>query len=279
MNRIAHHQRLITGLILVAVLGLALAFGGWALRLLVLSASLLGLYEFYSFYWPGKSGIGYKICGLLCGAGAVIGQAFSPFWVILSPAVAFCISALAFLGSYGRGNDQARLQDYAPLALGVIYIPLVLQLALYLSLEEQILIMAAAIATDTGGYYAGTLFGKHKIWPRVSPKKSWEGAAGGMAACCAVCVLAGGLSLMKGWSLPALPLWLWLGAGVLLNLAAQFGDFFESALKRTVDVKDSSSLLPGHGGLLDRVDSVLFVLPTYMLIRTAALAWAGTAPI
>ncbi len=271
-----HHQRLLTGLVLLAVLSLALGFGGWPLRLLALVAGLLALYEFYTFFWPGKSGLFYKACGLLCGAGAIIGQAFSPFWVILAPALAFTIAALAFLFSFGRGDTDARLQSYAPLILGVIYIPLALQLALHLSMEEQILVMAAAIATDTGGYYVGTLMGKHKIWPAVSPKKSWEGAAGGMLACCAFCVLAGALGQMKGWALPVLSLWVWAGVGIFLNLAAQFGDFFESALKRSVDVKDSGALLPGHGGLLDRIDSLLFVLPAYALVRTAAAVW-GTA--
>ena len=278
MIAISNHQRLLTGIALLTVLSLCLGFGGWALRLLVLTASLLGLYEFYCLFWPGKEGLGYKICGLFCGAGAVIGQAFSPFWVILSPSIAFCVAGLAFLYSFGRGNENARLHHYTPIVLGVVYIPLALQIGLYLSLEEQNLVMAAAIATDTGGYYAGMRFGKHKIWPSVSPKKSWEGSIGGLALCCVFCILAGALSQMKGWGLPVLPLWAWLGIGIFLNLASQFGDFFESALKRVVDVKDSGALLPGHGGLLDRIDSVLFALPAYMLIRTAVAAFTATAP-
>ena len=130
--------------------------------------------------------------------------------------------------------------------------------------------MLAAIATDAGGYYAGCRFGKHKMWPAVSPKKSWEGAGGGLLLCMAVCVCFGLLREYFEVALPALPLPAWVAVGVALNIAAQLGDFFESALKRTQNVKDSGTILPGHGGVLDRIDSLLFVLPVFLAIRQLA---------
>ena len=105
------------------------------------------------------------------------------------------------------------------------------------------------------------MWGKKKIWPRISPKKSWAGSLGGMGAC-VLTTLVFGLALGNG-----APVWQWLVLGAGLNVAAQMGDFFESALKRSLDVKDSGSILPGHGGLLDRVDSLLLVIPTYGLVR------------
>ena len=129
--------------------------------------------------------------------------------------------------------------------------------------------VVAAVASDTCAYYAGCLWGSHKIWPRVSPKKSWEGAIGGLAGCVAATALLAwcffGFSRPGGN--PAAYTAAWIAVGVLLNVAAQAVDFFESALKRSRNVKDSSALLPGHGGLLDRMDSLLFVLPAYYLAK------------
>ena len=100
---------------------------------------------------------------------------------------------------------------------------------------------------DTGAYLAGSTLGKHKLFPSVSPKKSWEGFFGGLVASA---VAAG---LLLGWEQAYY--------GVLISIIATWGDLFESMIKRSVGVKDSGSILPGHGGILDRIDSLLFVLP------------------
>lgn len=113
-------------------------------------------------------------------------------------------------------------------------------------------------ATDIGAFFAGRAFGKHKIWPRISPNKTWEGAAGGFAFAALVC----------GWfGQPAL-------LGVLIGIVAQMGDFAESAVKRKFGVKDSGNLLPGHGGILDRVDGYLFAAPLAGLLHfVGAITW------
>lgn len=108
------------------------------------------------------------------------------------------------------------------------------------------LVLLAVWATDIGGYFAGRLIGGPKLWPRVSPKKTWAGAIGGFVASLGV---AGGFAAAGLGT--AAPL---LGLGAILSIASQIGDLFESAVKRRFGVKDSSHIIPGHGGLMDRLD-------------------------
>jgi phosphatidate cytidylyltransferase len=109
-----------------------------------------------------------------------------------------------------------------------------------------ILILLVVWATDIGGYFAGRGIGGPKLWPRVSPKKTWAGAVGGFAA--SLVVAAGFAAFDLGKTAPLLLL------GTALSIASQLGDLFESAVKRRFGVKDSSHIIPGHGGLLDRLD-------------------------
>jgi phosphatidate cytidylyltransferase len=121
-------------------------------------------------------------------------------------------------------------------------------------------------AGDIAAYYVGRTFGKHKLAPRLSPNKTWEGAIGSIAGSL---VAAGGLlALADGftqWNSAKLSypeeIWYWLVLAVIVNIAAQLGDLVESALKRSAGVKDSGTLLPGHGGVLDRIDSLLLAAP------------------
>lgn len=272
MSLSSHQQRLTTALVLLALLFTAIALGGWPLRLLVLVVAGLAFYEYLSLYWKGGLCTRRKRGGLALCAALVLSQAAGPVWTLTLLALCLCAMAGVFLVSYGSGNADARFEEYGPLVHGLLYIPLILQLALYLGPAEQVLIMLAAIASDTGGYYAGSRFGKRKLWPVVSPNKSWAGLYGGMGLCVLACTAYGLAGNSAGWALPVLSGWLWLVVGLLLNLAAVGGDLFESALKRSLNIKDSGSLLPGHGGLLDRIDSLLFALPAYMLIRLFAEA-------
>lgn len=110
-------------------------------------------------------------------------------------------------------------------------------------------------AGDTAAYYVGRVFGKHPLAPVVSPKKSWEGAAGSVLGS----IIFG--TLYMGYFEPHVPLWHIAAIAVAGNIAGQFGDLAESGIKRGAGVKDSGNILPGHGGMLDRVDSSLFALP------------------
>lgn len=111
---------------------------------------------------------------------------------------------------------------------------------------------------DTGAFCFGCTLGKHKLCERLSPKKSWEGFWGGFGCC----VIAG--ALLAQWA--GLPSW-WVGAlfGVCVSVLSTWGDLFESQLKRTAGVKDAGNLIPGHGGILDRIDSLLFVAPALFI--------------
>jgi phosphatidate cytidylyltransferase len=123
-----------------------------------------------------------------------------------------------------------------------------------------ILALVTAWATDSGAYLAGTRLGRHKFFPNISPKKTWEGAIGGWIAAPLAMLALGGL---LGWSLVHCAI-----LGFLVGIAATFGDLAESLLKRQTGVKDSSNIVPGHGGVLDRLDSLLFtaVVTYYYLV-------------
>jgi phosphatidate cytidylyltransferase len=108
------------------------------------------------------------------------------------------------------------------------------------------LVLLIVWVTDIGGYFAGRGLGGPKLWPRVSPKKTWAGAIGGFVA--SLCVAAGFAAFGLGKTGPLVLL------GAVLSVASQLGDLFESAVKRRFGVKDSSHIIPGHGGLLDRLD-------------------------
>jgi phosphatidate cytidylyltransferase len=263
----AHQTRILTALALLAVVGLAIAAGGWVARLLVLAASSAALVEFYSFYWPRGVCRDRAWLGLGLGAALVLSQAGGLALNLAAVSLLVPLVGLRFLFVFGTKDSEARLGHFAPVLHGLLYIPCSLLLALYLGPAEQCLVITAAMASDSGGYYAGTLFGKRKLWPVVSPGKSWEGLWGGFALCLLACTALGSIGNAGGWELPVLPFWGWALVGILLHLAAVFGDLFESALKRSLKAKDSGTALPGHGGVLDRIDSLLFTLPVYFVLR------------
>lgn len=115
---------------------------------------------------------------------------------------------------------------------------------------------------DTGAFLAGITLGRHKLFKRISPKKSWEGFIGGVLLCVAA-AYASYYWLNEFFMVPQLETW--VGLSVVVALAATFGDFTESLLKRTMGIKDSGHIIPGHGGILDRIDSLLLVAPATLI--------------
>ena len=138
--------------------------------------------------------------------------------------------------------------------------------------EYVLFLLAVVWAGDSAAYYAGRRWGKRKLAPTVSPKKTWEGFWGQVAAGLAVGLLAGGSLAFSGVTLagpgPAALVALFALLGILVSVVAVVGDLVESTFKRSVAVKDSGGLLPGHGGLLDRLDSLLYASPVLLLALT-----------
>lgn len=144
---------------------------------------------------------------------------------------------------------------------GVVYIAVLISSLILLRGEAQsgvawvFYVLFLVAGCDTGAYYAGTYLGKHKLCPSVSPKKTIEGFLGGM-----IFVLITGL-LVKHWFFPSLSLIPTIVFLFLVSVVGPCGDLYESILKRTGGIKDSGSIIPGHGGILDRIDALLFVAP------------------
>jgi phosphatidate cytidylyltransferase len=126
--------------------------------------------------------------------------------------------------------------------------------------EALFLLMLTIMVSDTGQYYSGRAFGRRPLAPAISPKKTVEGAVGG------ILLGATALAVIGAWWLPAIGLAARAGLGVAIVGLGITGDLFESMLKRSVGVKDSSSLIPGHGGVLDRIDALLFAAPVYYVV-------------
>ncbi len=254
----SHSKRLATGSILLVILLSALVLGGYFMLAVLLLVCELSLLELYNLFWPGKNQAYIKIFFLVLTAllfWALVMQNF--IWSLLLILTSLWLSNLVFLKNYSAKGDAASLQDSFIFTAGLLYIPLSLHFFLSMNSTECILILLAVIASDTTAFYCGTAWGKTKIWPQISPKKSWVGSIASLGGCVLTTSIIGYLFGHAPW-------WAYCFLGVALNIAAQFGDFFESALKRKQKTKDSSSFLPGHGGFLDRVDSLLFALPVYI---------------
>jgi phosphatidate cytidylyltransferase len=163
------------------------------------------------------------------------------------------------------GTPALAIEKSARMSFGYVYIGgsiscLVAIMSLPQGRHWLLFILALVALVDIAGYFTGTLLGRHKLAPRISPNKSWEGVAGGLLAA------AGGGWISSLWlTLPEAPWWGMICLGVILGISSMVGDLFESALKRISGVKDSGKLLPGHGGLLDRMDGYLLAIPAFLL--------------
>jgi phosphatidate cytidylyltransferase len=243
-------KRLLTAAALVPIVVYVVLFANyWVFLAVLITVAALCYHEYngiaaaYGFGAPGPLGYGFGLL-LLASKGDA-----------LPIAIAAALVALALVM---RERDLANALPRASLLLlGVVYVFGCWKCALPLRERGPHWLMYALIlnwAGDAGAYYVGRAFGKHKMAPRVSPKKSWEGAAASVVVSAAV---AGAyLAYFAGVAIPQA-----IALTVAANAAGQIGDLAESAMKRGAGVKDSGSLLPGHGGMLDRVDSTLFALP------------------
>ncbi len=245
-------QRVLTSAVLIPfILWTVLLAPAWVFSLVVALVAAVCYREFCEI--ARSAGFG-EIPALGYVAGLSI--LFAPFQHALLIATLAVLLALTL--SLRSANLQTAFPQVAMLAIGLLYVFGAWKTAIPLhALSPWWLVFGLALnwIGDTGAYYVGRRFGTHKLAPRVSPAKSWEGAAASVF----VSVVFG--SLFLSTLLPAVPMLQAIGLSVAVNIVGQIGDLAESALKRGAGVKDSGTLLPGHGGLLDRVDSSMFALP------------------
>ena len=256
MQALSQHTRLLTAAVGLPVLVGAVLWGGWPLWLLVAAASLVGMEEFFALV--GRPGPVVRFAGLGLGLVAVIGTARGgPGWLLGAVLAGVWLEQFDFLRRFACRGETAPPRGV--LGAAMLYVPASLAWLCRFSAIETFYVLAVVMAADTGAYYAGHAIGGPKVWPAVSPGKTVAGSVGGVAGAAVI-----GACFGLGPGPGPLPL---AGYGALLAVVSQFGDFFESALKRVAGVKDSGRLLPGHGGLLDRVDGLLPAILAYAACR------------
>jgi len=183
----------------------------------------------------------------------------------------FTAAALILLGWHLPRREG--MKSSAAAILGLFYLPYLLHFAYGLYRPEDgfsrlVGLLALVWAYDTGAYLVGSRWGRHKLSPEISPQKSWEGVLGGWALAWVMGLV---LSLWVRWGpIHAFAL------SILISASAQLGDLFESKLKRSAGVKDSGGLFPGHGGMLDRIDGLLFALPVFYFYLHYVLEGLGS---
>lgn len=218
-------------------------------------------------------GIVIEKTGGIVAAGLTVLVATAGNYTWMNFAFFFAVALLAWVHIL-RSMEHHTVAGLAASVFGVVYLgwlPAHLVL-LYMKPGIGPGLVTMAIATvamsDTGAYFTGRAIGKHKMAPHTSPKKTWEGAAGGLVSAMLICALMYYLrSNARFDDLPAYSLGWYLFAGAILSVVSQIGDLVESMLKRDAGVKDSGSIFPGHGGILDRCDGVLFACPAlYYLV-------------
>ena len=200
----------------------------------------------------------------------VIGQYAFLYEATLLAGLAFWLLALAWICIYPRGQSAWGNDNVLRLIGLLLFVPGWLG---FIDLREQgnyifhlLLLPALVSAADIGAYFSGRAFGRHKLAPQVSPNKTWEGVFGGMLACALLIVVVGWLGIRQVTSLAPVQWMLLVGAALVIAVFSVIGDLFESMVKRFRNVKDSGNLLPGHGGVLDRIDGLTAAAPLYALL-------------
>jgi len=254
--------RLITGLSGAAAIIFGVWRSEWLYFLIFFLIVLFSIIEFYKL--SGINGaVPQKAFGVICGLiiyclSFFIEQGTLPkkYYFLFFPLV-----CTLFIIKLYKKKEQKPFVNIAIILLGIFYtaIPFaLLNMAVFEDLKYNYQIILGCLlilwATDTGAYFAGTFFGKRKLFERISPKKSWEGFAGGA-------VLAMVFAYLSSIYFTSLPQWQWICIGWIIIVGGTYGDLVESLLKRSIEIKDSGTSLPGHGGFLDRFDGLFISAP------------------
>jgi phosphatidate cytidylyltransferase len=269
-------KRVLTALIL-APLVLALVFLGpmWLITLVVAGVAMIAAWEFLALTEhrgakPPRIAVLVAIAALFAGNYAMYIGSFQWPDGTLTLFGALCVALLiycTFASPVERALADATASVFALFYLGLTLIPLPMLREATNGPSLLAFLFLTVWAGDTVAMYSGRMLGKRKMAPSLSPNKTWAGAIGSVMGAVAVTgILLGLSSYLAQWNSVKLsfadaPSWYWLVLAVVVNVAAQVGDLAESALKRSAGVKDSGTLLPGHGGILDRIDALLLAAP------------------
>lgn len=254
-----HMKRWITGAVAVPLLFAIIAYGPvWLFAALILFASLMGVHEYNQMAF-GK-GLAAEKTQTLVIAVVILLAAVSGDFRLLLAVLSFAVMAVWMLALLRSRDREPETGSVAKMVLGLFYIPLLMSHFILVRKEPEgvlwiFFILVLAFSGDIAAYYVGRAVGKRKLLPRVSPGKTVEGTIALVAGSVAGCLL-----FRQGFFLE-LPLLHAVVLGLVGSVAGQLGDLCESALKRAAGVKDSGTLLPGHGGILDRLDCLMFITP------------------
>jgi phosphatidate cytidylyltransferase len=268
-----HLKRWLTALVLLPLLFLILLKGSPLLfSVLVAALTLVAMAEYLAIASAGSPDplpLSFKILSHGISAALILAAHLQSAEGILF-LLATDIVLLSFFVVIRYSPGSCVLDHVEKQVLGIVYLPVFMGFLVWLRHSEQgalwvVWTWLIIAASDTGAFYCGTYLGKHPLCPSVSPKKTVEGAVGGTALAVIVGLVFSRLFLPD---LPAVPVVLFAGAA---TLAGQVGDLFESALKRAGNIKDSGHILPGHGGILDRIDALIFALPVAFAFKVYIL--------
>lgn len=255
-------QRLITGIIGAIVIIAAILFNEWTYFAVFLLICVLTQLEFYKLLrldamlplvsWGTLSGITIFVIVFLEQKELIKNEYYFTILPVLY---------IAFLIKLYRGSDEKPFTNIGLTFLGIIYVAMPFSffhiIAFHTGTYRPGIILGIIFiqwASDTGAFFSGNKFGRRKLFERISPKKSWEGFLGGT-----ILALSMGLLLSRYFTI-LIP-WEWMGIAIIIAIVGTYGDLVESLFKRSMEIKDSGTVIPGHGGFLDRFDSLILSLP------------------
>lgn len=252
-------QRIMTGILAATGFLTLLWLGGFWFVGLILLISLIASYEFISIQQMTSKRFIVMI-GFIGTIFFVFPWGKMDFMTMLSFEAKVWLWMFILFAITVFSKNKLNIEKISLLFIGIIYIGVGFHYMIETRLMDNglfwtLLIFICIWLTDTAAYFTGMLFGKHKLWPSISPKKTIEGAIGGIIASIIAAIL------FSYYAPQLLPIDLAIWIGLLVSVVGQLGDFIQSAYKRVWNVKDSGAILPGHGGILDRCDSWLIVFP------------------
>ncbi|MGI6123504.1 MAG: phosphatidate cytidylyltransferase [Acetivibrionales bacterium] len=272
-------RRIISGIIAGAILIVLMLLPPYVLALTALVASIIGLFELSNAL--KQKNIHIDMFVSIVSAVVIMGKAygvtipvdifpglsefFTKAFAVENLNAFFYILALYLFCRIIFDRTNCHIEDIAYTLLGIVYIPFLLSFAVMIrNLERGFefiwLVLIGSMMTDIFAYFVGVSIGKTKIIPHISPKKTVEGSIGGAIGCMLIMILYGAI-IMNRQDVAPISLHHFAIMGLLCGVVAQLGDWAASAIKRYTAIKDFGNLIPGHGGIMDRADSILFVSP------------------